>query len=139
MNPTAIFWPVIAHVLLVVIVYVVLAIRRKGAVESGEAEVRQFKGRLEEPSRSMTVANNLMNQFEAPVLFHVVCISLFVTSGVSYLTVVLAWLFIFFRYAHAYVHLTSNKIKWRNMTFRVGLVFLLVLWVVFALHIAGLA
>jgi hypothetical protein len=43
MNQTAIFWPMIGHVLLVVIVYVVLAIRRRGAVEAGEAEVRQFR------------------------------------------------------------------------------------------------
>jgi hypothetical protein len=139
MNQTAIFWPMIGHVLLVVIVYVVLAIRRRGAVEAGEAEVRQFKGRYEEPARSVTVANNLMNQFEAPVLFHIVSLCLYVTVGVNVFTVTLAWLFILFRYIHAYVHLTSNKIRWRNMSFRIGLLILLILWITFALHIAGVA
>jgi len=138
MNQTAIFWPMIGHVLLVCIVYTVLAIRRRGAVESGEAEVRQFKGRYEEPARSVTVANNLMNQFEAPVLFHVVCLCLYVTAGSNVLTLTLAWLFVLLRYAHAYVHLTSNKLRWRNMMFRLGLLVLLILWIVFALHIAGL-
>ncbi|MGE0280049.1 MAG: MAPEG family protein [Rhizobiaceae bacterium] len=136
MNQTAIFWPMICHVLLVVIVYVVLGIRRRGAVESGEAVVHQFKGRYEEPARSVTVANNLMNQFEAPVLFHICCLCLYVTAGVSIFTVTLAWLFILFRYIHAYVHLTSNKIRWRNMSFRVGLLILLILWIAFAAHIA---
>lgn len=138
MNQTAIFWPMLAHVLLVFIVYVVLAIRRGASVTTGEAKVQQFKGRLDEPASSVTAANNIMNQFELPVLFHTVCICLFVTSGASYLTLTLAWIFAILRYVHAYIHLTSNKLKWRNMTFRVGLLFLLVLWVVFALHIAGL-
>ena len=61
------------------------------------------------------------------------------TAGASYLTVILAWLFALLRYAHAYIHLTSNKLRWRNMTFRVGLLVLVVLWVAFTLHIAGLA
>jgi len=138
MNQTAIFWPMLGHVLLVFIVYVVLAIRRGGAVKSGEIKVNQFKGRMEEPSSSMTAANNILNQFEAPVLFHICCICLYVTAGSSILTVTLAWLFVIARYVHAYVHLTSNKIKWRNQSFRLGLLFLAILWIVFALHLAGL-
>lgn len=138
MNQTAIFWPMLAHVLLVFIVYVVLAIRRKGSITSGEAKVQQFKQRHTEPDSSVNAANNIMNQFEAPVLFHTVCICLFVTAGASFLTVTLAWIFVLLRYAHAYIHLTTNKLKWRNMTFRVGLLVLFILWVIFALHIAGL-
>ena len=138
MNQTAIFWPMLAHVLLVFIVYVVLAIRRGAAVETGEAKVSQFKGRLDEPSSSVTAANNIMNQFELPVLFHTCCICLYVTQGSNYLTLILAWAFALLRYAHAYVHLTSNNIRWRNMTFRVGVLVLVILWIWFALHIAGL-
>lgn len=138
MNQVAIFWPLLAQALLVFIVYAVLAQRRGAAVRTGGAQVNQFKGRLDEPSGSMTAANNILNQFELPVLFYVVCICLFVTAGTSYLAVVLAWLFVALRYVHAYVHLTSNRIKWRNLSFRLGFVALLVLWIVFALHIAGL-
>lgn len=138
MNQTAIFWPMLAHVLLVFIVYVVLAIRRGASVRSGEARVQQFKGRAEEPSSSVTAANNIMNQFELPVLFHTACICLYVTAGASYLALTLAWIFAILRYAHAAIHLTTNKLKWRNMTFRVGLLVLVALWVVFTLHISGL-
>lgn len=137
MNQTAIFWPMLAHVLLIFIVYTVLAIRRGGAVKSGEAKVNQFKGRYEEPASSVTAANNIMNQFELPVLFHTVSICLYVTNGANYLTLTLAWLFALLRYAHAYVHLTTNKLKWRNMLFRVGVLVLAILWFWFALHIAG--
>lgn len=137
MNQTAIFWPMLAHVLLVFIVYGVLAIRRGGAVRSGEAKINQFKSRSNEPDSSVTAANNLMNQFELPVLFHTCCICLYVTAGSSMLTVTLASAFALLRYAHAYVHLTTNRMRWRNMTFRFGVMVLLALWIVFALHIAS--
>lgn len=138
MNPTAIFWPMIAHVALIFAAYVVLGIRRGDALRTGEAKVTQFKGRFEEPTSSATAANNILNQFEAPVMFHIVCVCLFITVGVGTVAVVLAWLFVLSRYIHAYVHLTSNTIKWRNQSFRLGLLILLILWIWFALHIAGM-
>lgn len=80
-----------------------------------------------------------MNQFELPVLFHTCCIALYVTQGVDLLTLALAWVFAVLRYVHAYVHLTSNRVRLRSMVFRVGSVVLLALWVAFAVHIAGIA
>ena len=89
MSPTAIFWPMIAHVALVGIVYGVLGIRRGRALRSGEAKISAFRTRGgAEPASSATASASLMNQFEVPVLLHVVCLALFVTSGVSYLSVV---------------------------------------------------
>ena len=114
MNPTVIFWPMLAHVLLVFIVYLVLAIRRRDMVVTGAAKAQAYKQRVTEPEGSMNVANNLMNQFEATVLFHVACLALHATAGVSYVVLVLAWLFVISRYVHAYFHLTSNQLKHRN-------------------------
>jgi len=139
MNQTAIFWPMLAHVLLVYIVYAVMAKRRYGAVRSGEAKASQFKVRGSEPDASATVSNNLMNQFELPVLFHVLCLALYVTNGVNYLTLILMWIFVISRYAHAWVHLTSNRLPLRQNAFAAGVVVLGLCWVWFALHIAGVA
>ena len=138
MNQTAIFWPMLAHVLLVYIVYLVMLKRRHFAVKSGEARVGQYKVRSSEPASSVTVANNLINQFELPVLFHVLCLALFVTSGVNYLTLALMWLFILTRYAHAWVHLTSNSLLRRTPAFFLGAGILLIAWIWFALHLLGL-
>ncbi|ANT51465.1 MAPEG family protein [Mesorhizobium amorphae] len=137
MNQTAIFWPVLAHVLLVYIVYLVMARRRYFAVKSGEAKVRQYKVRSTEPASSVTVANNLINQFELPVLFHALCLALFVTNGVNYLTLALAWIFILSRYVHAWVHLTSNRVMLRSRAFFFGAVVLLLAWMWFAFHLLG--
>lgn len=132
MKQTAIFWPMLAHVLLVFVVYTVLAIRRGAAVKTGEANVKQFKGRADEPASSVTAANNVMNQFELPVLFHTACLSFFAIQGVSTAVLAFAWAFALLRYAHAWVHLTTNKLRWRNMLFRVGVLALFVMWALFA-------
>ena len=137
MNQTAIFWPMLAHVLLVYIVYGVMARRRYFAVRSGEAKVGQYKVRSTEPASSVTVANNLINQFELPVLFHALCLALFVTNGVNYLTLALAWIFILSRYVHAWVHLTSNRVMLRSRAFFFGAVVLLLAWIWFAFHLLG--
>ncbi|RWD79488.1 MAPEG family protein [Mesorhizobium sp.] len=137
MNQTAIFWPMLAHVLLVYIVYLVMLKRRYLAVKSGEARITQYKVRSTEPASSVTVANNLINQFELPVLFHVLCLALFVTNGVNYLTLVLMWLFVVTRYVHAWVHLTRNYVLHRSRAFFLGAGILLVAWIWFALHLAG--
>lgn len=137
MNQTSIFWPMLAQVLLTYIVYVVLGIRRRQAVVSGEARVNQFKTRSTEPGSSVTVANNIINQFELPVLFYAACLSLYVTEGTSYVSVGLAWLFVATRYAHAWIHLTTNRVKLRSRAFILGWLVLGLLWIWFALHLAG--
>ena len=137
MNQTEIFWPVLAQVLLVYIVYGVMGRRRFVAVKSGEAKVGQFKTRSTEPASSVTVAANLCNQFELPVLFYVVCLTLHVTNGVNYLTLALAWIFVLTRYFHAWVHLTSNNLRLRSRSFFAGAVVLALAWIWFALHLLG--
>ncbi|AZO58133.1 MAG: hypothetical protein EOQ55_19215 [Mesorhizobium sp.] len=137
MNQTAIFWPMLAQVLLVYIVYLVMLKRRYLAVKSGEAKISQYKVRSTEPASSVTVANNLINQFELPVLFHVLCLALFVTNGVNYLTLTLMWLFVVTRYVHAWVHLTRNYLLHRSRAFFLGAGILLVAWIWFALHLLG--
>ena len=137
MNQTAIFWPMLAHVLLVYIVYGFVGKRRFGIVGSGGARVSQFKNRGDEPEASATASNNLMNQFELPVLFHVLCLALCVTNGVNYLTLILMWLFILSRYLHAWIHLSTNPVMLRSRVFTGGALILLVAWIWFALHLAG--
>jgi hypothetical protein len=136
-SQTVIFWPVVAQVLLVYIVYCVMARRRYGAVVSGEAKAGQFKIRSSEPASSVTVANSLINQFELPVLFFVLCLTLHATNGVNYLTLALMWVFVASRYVHAWIHLTSNRLSLRSRTFFFGAVVLALAWIWFALHLVG--
>lgn len=137
MNQLSILWPMLAQVLLVYLVYLVLGVRRYGAIRTGVAKAQAFKLRSTEPEMSVTAANNVINQFELPVLFYVACLSYVVTDKVTAVPLVLAWLFVISRYVHAYVHVTTNKLLWRSRAFRVGWVLLLVLWLWFAFRLAA--
>ena len=137
MTQTAIFWPMIAHVALVVILYALLATRRAAAVKAGRAKVSQFRENLNEPADSLFVKNCLSNQFELPVLFYAVCLALHVTGGDGPWAVGLAWLFALSRYAHAAIHVTSNRIRLRQPAFSLGFVVLIVLWAMLAFRIVA--
>lgn len=137
MNQSAIFWPLIVQFVLVIVLYGLLSIRRKKAVAVGSIKVSQFRENLTEPTESLFVRNSLNNQFELPTLFYVVCIALFATSGVTTLSIVLAWIFVASRYIHAAVHVTTNRIRHRQPAFILGFLVLIGLWGVFAAHLLG--
>ncbi len=138
MNQTAIFWPMLLQVALIYAIYALISVRRKAAVQAGSVRTSDFRENRNEPPESLFVRNNLANQFELPVLFFAACLALYVTNGVNVLTVALAWIFVLSRYVHAAIHVTTNRIRHRQPAFVVGFLALLVMWVWFALHIAGL-
>lgn len=135
-SSTAIFWPVLAQVLLTYVVYLTVSARRIGAIKAGTAKVSDFKVPSIEPEPSATAARNLSNQFELPVLFFAACISLFVTGAAGLAVLVAAWAFVLARVAHAYIHLTSNRVRIRRSLFIVSLGINLVQWLLLAVHIA---
>lgn len=134
-SATAIFWPMIAHVVLVAALYALLGVRRGAAVKAGRARISQFRENLNEPQESLLARNSLANQFELPVLFYAACLSLHVTGGDAILAVALAWVFSLSRYVHAFIHVTSNRIRHRQPAFVVGFVALIGLWAMLAMHL----
>ena len=139
MMQTAILWPMIAQVALVVILYALLGMRRSAAVKAGNAKVSQFRENLNEPAESLFARNSLANQFELPVLFYAVSLALHVTGGAGIWAVVLAWLFVASRYVHAFIHVTSNRIRFRQPAFTAGFAVLVVLWAMLAAHLLRVA
>lgn len=139
MNQTAIFWPMLLQVALTYAVYVLMSYRRKAAIRAGSVRVSDFRENRNEPPESLFVRNNLANQFELPVLFFTACLALYVTDGVNWLTVALAWVFAISRCGHAAIHVTTNRIRQRQPLFIIGFLSLFLMWGWFALHIAGLA
>ena len=135
-TSTAIFWPMMAQALLTYAIYALGSYRRVGAVKAGKARASDFRIPSIEPEPSASAIRNLSNQFELPVLFFVVCLSLYVTSGAGTVAVVLAWAFVAARVVHSYVHVTSNRIRIRRPLFILGYFINLVLWLLLAIHIA---
>jgi hypothetical protein len=135
-STTAIFWPMMAHILLVYVIYYLLSVGRVRAVREGKAKVNQFRENRDEPEYSLFVRNNLENQFELPVLFHVCCLALFVTGNATLYPVLLAWLFVVSRYAHSYIHITTNRIRHRRPLFLAGFLILALMWLWLAVKLA---
>lgn len=135
MNQTLIFWPMLSHVALVFGIYVLLGLRRRDAVREGHARISQFRENQDEPSESLFVRNNLENQFELPMLFHAACLALYAVGAASVLAVMMAWLFVVSRYVHSYIHVTSNRIRYRQRAFTAGFAILAAMWLLLAVSL----
>lgn len=128
LSTDATLWPMLAHSALVFFLYWLLSRKRFEAVRAGSAEPGHFRESREEPPESRAVHSNLRNQFELPVLFYALSLVLYVSTADNGGTVALAWIFVLSRYAHTYVHLTSNRLRYRRPIFMVGFFAVVAMW-----------
>lgn len=138
MSPDLIFWPLIIQAGLTYGIYWLVSERRKQAIRAGEASVKQFRENNAEPARSLFARNNLENQFELPVLFFAAVLALHAAGAVTWAALALAWFFVLTRLAHAFVHVTTNRIRYRRPLFIAGFLASAGLWALLALRLAGL-
>jgi hypothetical protein len=137
MSPTtAMFWPMIAHAFLVFGLYVLLFLRRKRAVQVGTTDIKTYGEAGDECRESRLVNRNIANQFEVPVLFHAICLLLYITDADNIATIVLAWIFVVSRYVHSFVHVTSNRLTYRAPAFAIGFAALACMWIWMAIWLA---
>jgi hypothetical protein len=121
MNSNHIIWPVLAQIFLTLIMFIILGVRKAKAVKAGEVNRQQAALNNQVwPQDVVKVSNNIANQFEAPVLFYVLCLVLYSINGVGIVAIGLAWLFTLSRFAHAYVHIGSNYVPMRLRLFLIG-------------------
>ncbi|QJD60396.1 hypothetical protein HG264_16705 [Pseudomonas sp. gcc21] len=121
MHPSHIFWPVLAQILLTLIMYIVLGMRKASAIKTGA--VNRQQAALDNkvwPEDVVKVSNNIANQFEAPILFYVLCLVAYSINAAGTIAVTLAWIFVAGRYVHAYVHVSSNYVPVRLRLFLAG-------------------
>jgi hypothetical protein len=138
MSSNHIFWPVLAQVLLTLVMFIVLGARKAKAIKAGK--VNREQAALDNrvwPEYVVKVSNNIANQFEVPMLFYILCVVLYSINAAGTVAIVLAWLFVASRYAHAWVHVGSNYVPVRMPLFMVGCVVLLSMLAVAALKLAA--
>ena len=130
----AIFWPLIAQVLLVAVVAT-----RMYVVRIGEMRARRIRPQAMATSRTaaealqnVAAADNFRNLFEVPVLFFAVCLALAVTDTVTPLQLVLAWSYVGLRAIHSFIHITYNRVMHRFAAYLASMVCLFFMWGVFA-------
>jgi hypothetical protein len=109
---------------------------RTSAISSGAVRIKDIALRQPNwPSQTTQVGNAYENQFQLPILFYLLTILAWLTRQADLLFVILAWVFVALRLAHAYVHVTSNRVPRRFALFASGCVVLLVMWIIFAVRL----
>lgn len=136
MSVAEVLLPVFAHVLLVFVLVFWMGKERRSALVSREVQLRDIAlGEPNWPTKATQLANCLRNQFEFPVLFYALVALALPLRQADLLFVLLSWVFVVTRYAHAGIFVTSNNVKHRSLAFSAGVVVLLLMWIVFALKI----
>jgi len=85
--------------------------------------------------RATQIANCYRNQFELPVLFYVLIAIALPIRHADLVIVILSWVFVVTRFAHAGVFVTSNDLNHRSLIWFAGVLVLFIMWVYFALKI----
>lgn len=132
-NPTLLLIPVFIQVALTFGVLFWLGPARVGALQRGEAKLKDVAlGQSAWPDRITQIANTHNNQYQLPVLFYVLVLLALVVRKVDLVLVAGAWIFVLSRLAHAYVYVTTNNVPARFRAYVVGAVVLVAMWVWFA-------
>lgn len=126
-----VLFPVFAMIGLTLFCISRLGYLRFKAVKRGEVDPRFFtlyRG-YEEPDKLAAYSRHVVNLFETPLLFYVICLVAYVSGQSSSILVVgLAWAYFALRVVHSYVHLTSNIVIIRFRLFGVSMLVITVLW-----------
>jgi hypothetical protein len=75
------------------------------------------------------------NQFELPLLFYVLIALALPLRHVDYVLVLLSWVFVVTRFAHAGIFVSSNNLQQRGQAWFAGVLVLFAMWLYFALSI----
>jgi len=128
--------PLFVQVALIFALLFWMAAARRAALVRGDLKVRDIAlGQTAWPDRPQQASNSFDSQFQVPLLFCVLVILAWITKHADLIFVVMAWIFVLLRIAHAYIHTTSNHVPTRFRIFAAGVFVLLAMWIIFAVRI----
>lgn len=139
MSQIDILYPVFVQVLLVFAVGGMMAAARARAIATMDRQRGNpdlARGKTVWPEDAAKRAANYSNQFELPVLFYAVVAFALIAKGADLLMIILAWLFVLTRIAHAAIHVGPNKVRYRSPVFALGFVIVAIMWIKLFLHVA---
>lgn len=105
-------------------------ISRVRSIKSGEVSIKYFclyEGAPPSP-KVQVIGQHFDNHFQVPMLFLLTGCIFLSLKLVSAAAVALAWIFVFSRAAHTYVHLGSNDVKLRAATYFIGWFVIVAMW-----------
>ena len=138
MSQAAIFAPMLALAGWTFAVLLLVPIYRFRAGFAGQVNYDDFKyGESDRVPPQARIPNRaFMNLLQVPVLFYVVCFTMFLAQGATESFVDVAWGYVALRVLHSLVHLTYNKVKHRLLLFAASNVVVVVMWVQAIAHLS---
>jgi|HubBroStandDraft_3_1064219.scaffolds.fasta_scaffold750570_2 hypothetical protein len=136
MSIPMILLPVFVQVFLTFALLMGMAMGRGHALSSGQTKPRDVAARQANwPARTAQLGDCFSNQFEVPVLFYVLIALAMPLRHADLIIVMLSWVFVVTRFAHAGVFVTSNDVRTRSLAWFAGAIVVFVMWLYFALKI----
>ena len=136
MSVQMVLLPVFVLVALTFALLLGMASARTRAIVSGETRIPDIALRQQNwPERTTAIGNCFANQFEIPVLFYVLIALALPLRHADLIIVMLSWVFVVTRFAHAGIFVTSNDVRTRSLAWFAGVLVLFAMWVYFALKI----
>ena len=141
MNSSDILLPLFGVMLLTLVVWIYMYIRRTSYLVENKVDLRKVdtpdKAASVVPDYVSLASHNLKNLFELPVIFYAICLYLFVSDSVDRVHLLAAWWFLAFRVAHSLIHCTYNRVEHRFSAYMLAAIGLWVMVIRAALPIFG--
>jgi hypothetical protein len=113
-----------------------MATARGRALTERETSIKDVAlGQPNWPTRATQVGNCFSNQFEMPLLFYILIALALPLRRADLVIVLLSWVFVVTRFAHAGIFVTSNNMRQRSLAWFAGVLVLFAMWLYFALKI----
>jgi hypothetical protein len=113
-----------------------MATVRTRALTSREIRLKDIAlGQPNWPERATQIGNCFKNQFELPLLFYALIALALPLRHADLVIVLLSWVFVVTRFAHAGIFVTSNDVRTRSLAWFAGVAVLFAMWLWFALKI----
>jgi hypothetical protein len=136
MSVQMVLLPVFVSVGLTFALLLWMAGARRQALVGGETRVRDVAlGQPNWPTRATQIGNCFKNQFELQLLFYTLIAVALPLHHADLFIVLMSWVFVVTRFAHAGIFVTSNDLKQRSLAWFAGVLVLFAMWIYFALKI----
>ena len=136
MSVQMVLLPVFVLVGLAFALLFAMATSRGHALSGRETSPKEIAlGQPKWPTRTTQIGNCFSNQFELPVLFYFLIALALPLRHADLFIVLMSWVFVVTRFAHAGIFVTSNDFQKRSLAWFAGVLVLLAMWIYFALKI----
>jgi hypothetical protein len=136
MSVQMVLLPVFVMVGLTFALFLGMATARTTALKARETRLQDIAlGQPNWPQRATQFGNCFSNQFEMPVLFYFLIALALPLRHADLVIVMLSWVFVVTRFAHAGIFVTHNDVRHRGLAWFAGVLVLFAMWLYFALKI----